>query len=88
MDQVYVSQSYSTEGFEYSESRLICTIFCRGDPKCLSFTIFGPNFDAEGSNTCVLNYGPENPRMLAIPKPDVFPLENLTGFASAPNYCP
>ena len=69
-------------------SRQYCRSKCRGDPLCLHFTVFGPNFEAEGNHTCVLNYGPTPPdyRMLAIPNPNN-PSQDLTGFASALDSC-
>jgi hypothetical protein len=87
-NQVYVSQKYTTAGFNDSDARLFCRIFCQGDILCISFTVFGPNFDAEGKNTCVLNYGPSGQnkyRELGIPLPNgTF----ATGFATAPKHCP
>merc|ERR1719203_543870 len=90
-DQVYVSKSFAT-GNDESASRSICRSSCQADPKCLHFTLFGPNFEADGKNTCVLNYGPPlvapNYREEPIPKPGVYPLQDVTGFASAPKFCP
>ena len=78
-DRVYVSQAFNTEEFDESASRIYCRNLCEADSECLHFTVFGPNFEGEGKNTCVLNYGPQFPRILPI---------GATGFASAPRDCP
>ena len=85
-DQVYVSQSFNTAGFDLSASRFYCRNLCNADPKCLHFTIFGSNFEGEGKNTCVLNYGPQlaDVRQLAIP---IGNGQTATGFASSPRNC-
>ena len=88
-NQVYVSVSFDTTGRTYSESLIFCRDFCRVVVGCQTFTVFGPNFEGEGKNTCVLNYGPPlaNVRQLAIPIFTVLGLTFATGFASAPRNC-
>ena len=84
-DQVYVSKSFKTTGNNESASRNICRNSCLADPKCLHFTLFGPNFEAEDKDTCVLEYGPPDYRKEAIP---LGAGKTATGFASAPKFCP
>ena len=80
MDKVYVSQASDTEGLSYSTSLSYCRTQCMDErPNCQTYTVFGPDFDGEGKNTCVLNYGPQFPRILPI---------GATGFASAFRDCP
>ena len=83
-NKVYVSQSFNTTMRNYSQSLFLCRDLCRVDPECQTFTVFGPNFEAEGKNTCVLNYGPPAYRKLPIPiftiaiPRDTLPLDMLT----------
>jgi hypothetical protein len=87
-DQVYVSKAINTTGKTYSESLSFCGESCRNDDgKCKTFTVFGPDFDGEGKNTCVLNYGPKDYRKLFIPIFTTSGIKFATGFASAPWYC-
>ena len=93
MDKVYVSQSFNTEGRNYSTSLSFCRARCVDyRPNCQTYTVFGPDFEGEGKNTCVLNYGPPNYRKLPLA---AFTFVNgsvgyifLTGFASATWHCP
>ena len=93
MDKVYVSQSFNTEGRNYSTSLSFCRAHCVDyRPNCQTYTVFGPDFEGEGKNTCVLNYGPPNYRKLPLA---AFTFVNgsvnyifLTGFASATWHCP
>ena len=92
-DQVYVSKAFDTTGKTYSESLSFCGESCRNDiGKCKTFTVFGPDFEGEGKNTCVLNYGPPNYRKLPLAASTFFNgsfgYNFLTGFASATWHCP
>ena len=79
MDKVYVSKSFNTTGLNYSTSLSFCGAACvKHRPNCITYTVFGPDFEGEGKNTCVLNYGPQFPRRIPI---------EATGFASAFRDC-
>ena len=86
MNQVYVSQIGSAVGDDEPTRIKNCRSSCQADPKCVHFTLFGPNFEAGDKNICVLNYGPPlaNVRQLGIP---IGPNQNATGFGSGPRNC-
>ena len=93
MDKVYVSKSFDTTGFSFSTSLSFCRARCvEYRPNCQTYTVFGPDFEGEGKNTCVLNYGPPNYRKLPLAAftffNGSFGYSFLTGFASATWYCP
>ena len=93
MDKVYVSKSFNTTGLNYSTSLSFCGAACvKHRPNCITYTVFGPDFEGEGKNTCVLNYGPPNYRKLPLPAVTYFNgflgYNFLTGFASATWHCP
>ena len=85
---VYVSQSLPASGDDQPTRIQRCRLMCQNDSKCIHFTLFGPNFDAEPNfkGFCVLNYGPplDSVRELAIP---IGPNQNATGFGSGPRNC-
>jgi hypothetical protein len=92
MDKVYVSKSFNTTGRNYPQSLSFCKHRCFLNDKCQTYTVFGPDFEGEGKNTCVLNYGPPNYRKLPLAAftffNGSFGYNFLTGFASATWHCP